>query len=77
MGSDVTTTVKTSIRLALTSLAVCGITFAASGAPLPFTGDAHQQVAVLVAPLPLNTPDTATSDNPASVAVQFGQFSLN
>ncbi|MEQ1608937.1 MAG: hypothetical protein ABL956_08240 [Hyphomonadaceae bacterium] len=44
---------KTSIRLALTSLLVCGITFAASGAPLPFLPK-HQTVsATLDAPLPL------------------------
>jgi hypothetical protein len=34
--------VKTSIRLALTSLAVCGITFAASGKPLPFMPKAEK-----------------------------------
>jgi hypothetical protein len=36
------TAVKTSIRLVLTALAVGGITFAASGKPLPFLGSAHQ-----------------------------------
>ena len=33
--------VKTSIRLALTALAVSGITFAASGKPLPFIAKAQ------------------------------------
>lgn len=77
MGSDVTTTVKTSIRLALASLAVCAITFAASGAPLPFTTDAHRQFAVVEAPLPLSTPDTTTHDTQASTPIRPGQFNLN
>ena len=45
--------VKTSIRLALSSLAVSCITLAASGAPLPFLGHAKQAQAqqdVLLAP---------------------------
>jgi hypothetical protein len=45
--------VKTSIRLAFTSLAVSCITLAASGAPLPFLGDAppaETQQVVLLAP---------------------------
>lgn len=45
---------KTSIRLALTSLAVSCITFAASGAPLPFLGHAKHapqaRRAILLAP---------------------------
>jgi hypothetical protein len=50
--------VKTSIRLALTSLLVCGITFAASGAPLPFMPKPQTASATLDAPLP---PAEATS----------------
>lgn len=44
---------KTSIRLALTSLAVSCITLAASGAPLPFISHAKSvdvQQAILLAP---------------------------
>ena len=44
--------VKTSIRLALTSLLVCGITFAASGAPLPFLPKPQTTSITLAAPLP-------------------------
>ena len=44
--------VKTSIRLALTSLLVCGITFAASGAPLPFMPKPQTVSVTLDAPLP-------------------------
>ncbi|MBK8839961.1 MAG: hypothetical protein IPO30_15000 [Hyphomonadaceae bacterium] len=43
---------KTSIRLALTSLLVCGVTFAASGAPLPFMPKPQTVSATLDAPLP-------------------------
>ena len=43
---------KTSIRLALTSLLVCGVTFAASGAPLPFMPKPQTRSATLEAPLP-------------------------
>jgi hypothetical protein len=44
--------VKTSLRLALTSLLVCGITFAASGAPLPFQEKPKTANATLEALLP-------------------------
>lgn len=43
---------KTSIRLALTSLLVCAITYAASGAPLPFLPKAQPTIATLDAPFP-------------------------
>ncbi|MDP3738369.1 MAG: hypothetical protein Q8R02_13320 [Hyphomonadaceae bacterium] len=48
---------KTSIRLALTSLAVCCITFAASGAPLPFLEQSHKAAIDLSVPLPPGSPD--------------------
>lgn len=56
------TAVKTSIRLALTALAVGGVTFAASGKPLPFLAPAHETTAVLAAPLPPASPDGAAPD---------------
>jgi hypothetical protein len=48
---------KTSIRLALTALAVSGITLAASGKPLPFLTPAHETIADWSAPLPPASPD--------------------
>lgn len=48
---------KTSIRLALTALAVGGVTFAASGKPLPFLDSAHETIATRSAPLPPASPD--------------------
>jgi hypothetical protein len=56
--------VKTSIRLALTSFAVCCITFAAAGMPLPFLEPAHQPAAVVSAPLPPASPDGLPPDMP-------------
>jgi hypothetical protein len=56
--------VKTSIRLALTSLAVGCITLAASGAPLPFLGHAKHaktQQAILLAPESLDGQGLAPS----------------
>jgi hypothetical protein len=56
--------VKTSIRLALTSLAVSCITLAASGAPLPFLGHAKPaatQQAILLAPESLDGQGLAPS----------------
>lgn len=55
------TAVKTSIRLALTALAVSGITFAASGKPLPFLPPAFETTAVPAAPLPPASPDGAAA----------------
>lgn len=55
---------KTSIRLALTSLAVGCITFAASGAPLPFLDQGHKPTIGLSAPLPPLTPDGAPPQAP-------------
>jgi len=52
--------VKTSIRLALTSLLVCGITFAASGAPLPFLPKPQTTSITLAAPLPPAEPGAQT-----------------
>ena len=40
-GPVMKTTIRTSLRLALTALAVSGITFAASGKPLPFLAKAQ------------------------------------
>lgn len=48
---------KTSIRLVLTALAVCGVTFAASGKPLPFLDPADEASNALSAPLPPASPD--------------------
>lgn len=48
---------KTSIRLALTALAVSGVTFAASGKALSFSAPAHQTIATHSAPLPPASPD--------------------
>jgi hypothetical protein len=62
--------VKTSIRLALTSLAVCGMTFAASGAPLPFMPKAQPVVATLDAPLP-------PADAGAPTGLEFATTSFN
>jgi hypothetical protein len=56
------TVVKTSIRLALTSLAVCCITLAAAGTPLPFLEAAHKAAASLSAPLPPASPDGLPPD---------------
>jgi hypothetical protein len=56
--------VKTSIRLALTSVAVSCITLAASGAPLPFLGHAkHAETpqAILLAPESLDGQGLAPS----------------
>jgi hypothetical protein len=56
--------VKTSIRLALTSLAVSCITLAASGAPLPFLGHAkHAAIGqpILLAPESLDGQGLAPS----------------
>jgi hypothetical protein len=56
--------VKTSIRLALTSLAVSCITLAASGAPLPFLGhakNAEAPQAILLAPESLDGQGLAPS----------------
>jgi hypothetical protein len=56
--------VKTSIRLALTSLAVSCITFAASGAPLPFLAHAKRaepQQDILLAPESLDGQGLAPS----------------
>jgi hypothetical protein len=56
--------VKTSIRLALTSLAVSCITLAASGSSLPFLGHAktaHAQQAILLAPESLDGQGLAPS----------------
>ena len=66
--------VKTSIRLALTSLAVSCITLAASGAPLPFLGHAKHAVteqAILLAPESLDGRGLAPSRprNPAHAAL--------
>ena len=55
---------KTSIRLALTSLAVSCITLAASGAPLPFLGHAKAaqvEQAILLAPESLDGQGLAPS----------------
>jgi hypothetical protein len=56
--------VKTSIRLALTSVAVCCITLAATGTPLPFLEPAHQVTAGASAPLPPASPDGLPPDMP-------------
>lgn len=61
---------KTSIRLALTSLAVCGLTFAASGAPLPFMPKAQPVIATLDAPLP-------PADAGAATGLDFAAMSFN
>jgi hypothetical protein len=56
--------VKTSIRLAFTSLAVSCITLAASGAPLPFLDHAkraHAQQVILLAPESLDGQGLAPS----------------
>jgi hypothetical protein len=62
--------VKTSIRLALTSLLVCGITFAASGAPLPFTAKPRTTSATLEAPLP-------PADASANAAVELASMTFS
>lgn len=55
---------KTSIRLALTSFAVCCITLAAAGTPLPFLEPAYNATASLSAPLPPASPDGPPPDMP-------------
>ena len=65
---------KTSIRLALTSLLVCAITFAASGAPLPFLPKAQPVIATLDAPLP---PASADAGMGAGVELAAMSFSPN
>lgn len=54
---------KTSIRLALTSFAVSGITLAAAGTPLPFLGPAPKTAApaVLLPPASLDGATPAAS----------------
>jgi hypothetical protein len=56
----VKTTIKTSLRLALTALAVSGITFAASGKPLPFLAKAQPAQAMHPVLLPPGTIDGQT-----------------
>lgn len=48
---------KTSVRLALTALAVSGVTLAASGKPLPFLDPADEMIAARSAPAPPASPD--------------------
>jgi hypothetical protein len=48
---------KTSIRLALTALAISGVTLAASGKPLPFLDPPHDTIAARTAPLAPASPD--------------------
>ncbi|HEV7694518.1 MAG TPA: hypothetical protein VGO52_27020 [Hyphomonadaceae bacterium] len=74
------TTLKTSLRLALTALAVSGITFAASGKPLPFLAKAQPAEAVNPVLLPPGTldgqtPGEAIAANRATSATT--SFSLN
>jgi hypothetical protein len=65
---------KTSIRLALTALAVSGVTLAASGKPLPFLDPAYETIAARSAPLPPASPD---GDAPAAGrAGRFGSHDL-
>lgn len=54
------TTITTSVRLALTALAVSGITFAASGKPLPFLAKAEPVDATHPILLPPETADGPT-----------------
>jgi hypothetical protein len=56
----VKTTIRTSLRLALTALAVSGITFAASGKPLPFLAKAQPAEAMNPVLLPPQTADGPT-----------------
>jgi hypothetical protein len=53
-------TAKHSLRLVLTALAVSGITFAASGKPLPFLATAQPAEAAHPVLLPPGTPDGQT-----------------
>lgn len=53
-------TLATSLRLALTALAVSGITFAASGKPLPFLAKAQPADATHPVLLPPGTVDGQT-----------------
>ena len=65
---------KTSIRLALTSLMVCGITFAASGAPLPFLPKPQTTSITLAAPLP---PVDAGSGHTTAQAIELALAGFN
>jgi hypothetical protein len=62
-ASETGTKMKTSIRLALTALAVSGVTLAASGKPLPFLDPTDETIAARSAPLPPASPD---GDAPAA-----------
>lgn len=66
--------VKTSIRLALTSFLVCGITFAASGAPLPFLPKPQTVSITLAAPLP---PAEAGSGPTTAQAIELALAGFN
>jgi len=63
--------VKTSIRLVLTALAVSGITFAASGKPLPFLGHAHVALAATPVLLPPESVDGPTPGESLAAANTF------
>ena len=74
------TTIKTSLRLALTALAVSGITFAASGKPLPFLAKAQPAEAMNPVLLPPGTLDSQTPGEAIAVdraSHMMGAFSLN
>jgi len=75
-GTVMKTTLKTSLRLALTALAVSGITFAASGKPLPFLARAQPAEAsdpVLLPPGTVDgqTPGEAIAANRANATSAF------
>jgi hypothetical protein len=67
------TTIRTSLRLALTALAVSGITFAASGKPLPFLAKAQPAEAANPVLLP---PGTVDGQTPGEV-IASKRFSQN
>jgi hypothetical protein len=60
--------VKTSIRLGLTALAVSGITFAASGKPLPFLG--HDTQPAMAASPVLLPPEAVDGPTPGEILAE-------